>query len=161
MRCRIFHFPFHSSLTVISSRYKKLIALLFYLLDRGQRLEAKSFEREQCCRAAGLYFVLLSLPGSGAFSIFHPVLFNRALDTFKLATKLRLAKFSPKKKRRGKKVGAGSTASSSQQQKAPRMRHASRAGSTCSSAMVRGVFPKSAYLICHVFLLLVRRRRQR
>ncbi len=113
-------------------RYKKLLALLFYLLDRGQRLESRAFERDQCCRAAGLYFVLLSLPGSGAFSIFHPVLFNRALDTFKLATKLRLAKFSPKKKKRG---GGGGRRGGGSSQRA-RARHSSRAGSTCSGAIV-------------------------
>ncbi len=119
--------------TILFCRYKKLLALLFYLLDRGQRLDCRSFERDHCCRAASLYFVLLSIPGSGAFSIFHPVLFNRTLDTFKMATKLRLAKFSPRKKKRGggRRGGAAS-------QRA-RTRHSSRAGSTCSGAMVSAI----------------------
>ena len=60
--------------------------------------------------------ILLGIPGSGAFKIFHPVLYNKALDTFKLALKLHLVKQSPKKKPK-----------KSQQ---PKKR--SRAGSVCS-----------------------------
>ena len=34
--------------------------------------------------AASLYFTFLGMPGSGAFKIFHPLLFTKALDVFKV-----------------------------------------------------------------------------
>lgn len=75
---------------VLIFRYKALIGLLFYFLDRGQKLNASAEDREFCLKATSLYFILLGVPGSGAFKIFHPVLYNKALDTFKLALKLHL-----------------------------------------------------------------------
>ena len=33
---------------------------------------------------AQLYLIVLQLPGSGAFKIFHPMIFQRMLDTFHL-----------------------------------------------------------------------------
>ena len=45
-------------------------------------------DRDLGLKATGLYFVLLSIPGSSAFNIFHPMLYNKALDSFKLATSL-------------------------------------------------------------------------
>ena len=79
--------------------YKSLIALLFYFMDAGQNFSATSRDRDLCLKSTGLYFVLLAIPGSGAFKIFHAVLYNKALDTYKLATKLHLVsevKFSSK-----------------------------------------------------------------
>lgn len=106
-------------------KYKSLIALLYYYLDRGQKLQSASLERDVCLRSASLYFVLLGIPGSGAFKIFHPVLYNKALDTFKLALKLHLVRLSPKKAtKRGRKKASQSSQ--------PRKRHASRTSSTCS-----------------------------
>ena len=74
-------------------RHKSLIALLFYLMHSGQQYNANSQERSLCLKATSLYFILLSVPGSSAFSIFHPVLFAKAMETFKLAIKLHLVKF--------------------------------------------------------------------
>ena len=107
---------FWSSLIQDGVKYKALIALLFYYMDSGQKLEASSAMRSYCLKSASLYFILLGIPGSGAFKIFHPVLYNKALDTFKLALKLHLVKQSPKKKPNKK----------SQQ---PKKRAISRAGS--------------------------------
>ena len=73
-------------------RHKSLIALLFYLMHSGQQYNANSQERSLCLKATSLYFILLSVPGSSAFSIFHPVLFAKAMETFKLAIKLHLVK---------------------------------------------------------------------
>eukprot|EP00095_Tigriopus_kingsejongensis_P003824 maker-scaffold2482_size15237-snap-gene-0.3 protein:Tk03824 transcript:maker-scaffold2482_size15237-snap-gene-0.3-mRNA-1 annotation:"condensin-2 complex subunit d3" len=91
---------FWPTLMELGINYRALIGLLFHFMEAGQRFEADQSERKLCIRATSLYLVLLALPGSGAFKIFHPVLYQRALSTFKLATKLRLAKFSPKKKNR-------------------------------------------------------------
>ena len=62
--------------------------------------------------------VLLGLPGSGAFKIFHPVLFSKALDSFSLVSKLKLAVVDSK---RGKKNSSQSQSQSQSQ----RRRHAS------------------------------------
>ena len=115
---------FWSNLIQHGIRYKALIALLFYYMETGQKFEATSTMRNYCLKSTSLYFVLLGVPGSGAFKIFHPVLYNKALDTFKMAMKLHLVKSSPKKK---SKKGAKSQGS-----QVPRSRHLSRAGSTCS-----------------------------
>jgi condensin-2 complex subunit D3 len=96
-------------------------------MDSGQKLNAATSMRGKCLKSASLYFILLGIPGSGAFKIFHPVLYNKALDTFKLAMKLHLVRQSPKKKSKGK---AGKSQKVSQQQ--PRKRNISRASSTCS-----------------------------
>jgi hypothetical protein len=39
---------------------------------KGQKIEANAAERELALKATSFYFVLLALPGSGAFKIFHP-----------------------------------------------------------------------------------------
>ena len=81
-------------------RYKSLIPLLFHLMCRGQRLglDVPLVDRELGLKATSLYLVLLAIPGSSAFKIFHPVLFNKALDSFKLALKLHLLTAASKKK---------------------------------------------------------------
>lgn len=53
-------------------RYKALISLLFCMMQRGQSFDASSEDRELCLKATSLYFILLALPGSGAYTIFHP-----------------------------------------------------------------------------------------
>lgn len=114
---------FWSSLIQDGVEYKALIALLFYYMDNGQKLEATQSKRSLCLKSASLYFILLGIPGSGAFKIFHPVLYNKALDTFKLALKLHLVKQSPVKNKKK---------ASSQPSGVARRRNLSRAGSTCS-----------------------------
>ncbi len=83
---------FWSSLIQEGIKYKSLIALLFFNMDRGQKFEATSHMRTYCLKSSSLYFALLGIPGSGAFKIFHPVLYNKALDTFKITQKLHLGK---------------------------------------------------------------------
>ena len=74
--------------------FRALIALLFHHIEIGQRSMRGSArnitigDRDLGLKATGLYFVLLSIPGSSAFNIFHPMLYNKALDSFKLATSL-------------------------------------------------------------------------
>ena len=114
-------------------KYKALLALLCYYMESGQKLDATPSLRSLCLSATSLYFVLLSTPGAGAFKIFHPLLYKRALDTYKLALKLHLVRTSPKKKKGGgKRTQANSQQpwgpSGSQQMPGKR----SRAGSTCS-----------------------------
>ena len=82
-------------------KYKVLIALLYHFMEKGQDMFREQKERSLGLKAAGLYLVILGLPGSGAFKIFHPVLFSKALDSFTLVSKLKLNTGSESKK--GKK----------------------------------------------------------
>ena len=82
-------------------KYKVLIALLYHFMEKGQDMFREQKERSLGLKAAGLYLVILGLPGSGAFKIFHPVLFSKALDSFSLVAKLKLNTGSESKK--GKK----------------------------------------------------------
>ena len=111
-------------------KYKALLALLCYYMESGQKLDATQSLRSLCLSATSLYFVLLSTPGAGAFKIFHPLLYKRALDTYKIALKLHLVRTSPKKKKAGKKTQTNSQGPGGSSQQMPGKR--SRAGSTCS-----------------------------
>ena len=82
-------------------KYKVLIALLYHFMEKGQEMFREEKERSLGLKAAGLYLVILGLPGSGAFKIFHPVLFSKALDSFTLVSKLKLNTGTESK--RGKK----------------------------------------------------------
>ena len=123
MNTSISHSSFWNILIQRGVQYKSLLPLLCYYMECGQKIEATPLSRNLCLSATSLYFVLLGTPGSGAFKIFHPLLYKKALDTFKIALKLHLIRTSPKKKtsKGGKK---------SQQNGQPGKR--SRAGSTCS-----------------------------
>ena len=85
-------------------KYKVLVALLYHYMERGMEMASGEQERNLAIQAAGLYLVLLGIPGSGAFKIFHPVLYSKALDIFTLVNKLGLDKRSPKKKGGAKKT---------------------------------------------------------
>jgi hypothetical protein len=62
------------------------------MLHTGQQLNADSESRNLCLKSASLYFILLSVPGSSAFSIFHSGLYGKALETFNLTLKLHLVR---------------------------------------------------------------------
>lgn len=85
---------------------KGLMSLLFFYIFRGQRYDAKEEDRELGIQAASLYFLLLSVPGSNAFRVFHPVMYLKALDILRLTTKLRVGAVSPKKGRQGTVKGS-------------------------------------------------------
>lgn len=63
-------------------------------MDNGQKLRGggdsgyAGADRDLGLKATGLYFIFLAIPGSSAFNIFHPMLYGKALSTFKLAMKL-------------------------------------------------------------------------
>ncbi|XP_071957014.1 condensin-2 complex subunit D3-L-like, partial [Antedon mediterranea] len=42
------------------------------------------YQREAATLATTLYLIILQIPGSGAFNILHPIIFEKALETFKL-----------------------------------------------------------------------------
>ncbi|XP_064384274.1 condensin-2 complex subunit D3-L-like isoform X2 [Halichondria panicea] len=61
--------------------YRSLLGVLFGLLERNK---TEPSDRVCAVCAALVYLSLLQLPGSGAFKIFHPMLFQKTLDTFYL-----------------------------------------------------------------------------
>ena len=77
-------------------RFKSLVALLFHHIEIGQRRGScyEGADRDLGLKATSLYFILLAIPGSSAFNIFHPMLYSKALTTFKLATKLHEVRIS-------------------------------------------------------------------
>ncbi|XP_076046564.1 chromosome associated protein D3 [Oratosquilla oratoria] len=86
---------------------KSLLALMFFYIHRGQRYDAKEEGRELGVQASSLYFLLLCVPGSSAFRIFHPVLYLKALDVMRLTTKLNLSASSQKKRPNSNQSGKG------------------------------------------------------
>ena len=82
------------SIRLFSFRFRSLIALLFHHIEIGQRVSGGGSgyiggaDRDLGLKATGLYFILLAIPGSSAFNIFHPMLYSKALSSFKLANKL-------------------------------------------------------------------------
>ena len=91
--------------------YKALISLLCHYMEKGMQMFREERERQLGLRAASLYLVILGLPGSGAFKIFHSVLFSRALDTLTLVTKLKI-NTAAEPSRRGKKASQQSQSQS-------------------------------------------------
>lgn len=67
---------------------RKTLALLGYLMYRGIDDSASDSERDNYLTATSFYFTLLAVPGSSAFRIFHPNLYERAIDTFNLSCHL-------------------------------------------------------------------------
>ncbi|XP_068227070.1 condensin-2 complex subunit D3-L-like [Palaemon carinicauda] len=84
---------------------KGLKALLFYYIHRGQRYDARELEREYGIKSASIYFLLLCVPGSNAFRVFHPVLYMKTIEILRLTLKLRVGSSSPVKK--GRNRGSG------------------------------------------------------
>lgn len=69
---------------------RTLLAVLGYLIKTGQRSGANEDARQSCLRATSLYLSLLSIPDSSVHVplLFQPMLFELAVDTFKLVDHL-------------------------------------------------------------------------
>ncbi|XP_030849692.1 condensin-2 complex subunit D3 [Strongylocentrotus purpuratus] len=63
---------------------RALLAGLHHFMNRVDSLLSSAVEREVAIAAAHLYILLLEIPGSGAYRVQQPMLFEEALDTFKL-----------------------------------------------------------------------------
>ncbi|XP_064083333.1 LOW QUALITY PROTEIN: condensin-2 complex subunit D3-L-like [Macrobrachium nipponense] len=81
---------FWAALAAESLSVKGLKAFLFYFLHKGQRYGAKEEDRECAIRACSLYFLLLCVPGSNAFRVFHPVLYTKSVEVLRLSSKLKV-----------------------------------------------------------------------
>ncbi|NXL62192.1 CNDD3 protein, partial [Chordeiles acutipennis] len=58
-----------------------LVAVLHHFVQAGQHKRANAQQRVYALHAAGLYFLLLEIPGSVANQLFHQVMFDRCLHT--------------------------------------------------------------------------------
>ncbi|XP_078330914.1 condensin-2 complex subunit D3-L-like isoform X1 [Crassostrea virginica] len=63
--------------------HKNLIALLAYLVETGSKRGSNVLQREAAILSASNYFKLLTIPGSTAFKVFHPVLFENCVNILK------------------------------------------------------------------------------
>ena len=73
------------TLTALNINIRGLLAVLGYLIKIGQAAGADEDARQPCLASASLYFTLLSIPGSSSFQVFHPNLYQRAIETLKLS----------------------------------------------------------------------------
>ncbi|NXN20902.1 CNDD3 protein, partial [Nycticryphes semicollaris] len=58
-----------------------LVAVLHHFVQAGQQKTANAQQRVYALHAAGLYFLLLEIPGSIANKLFHQVMFDKCLHT--------------------------------------------------------------------------------
>ncbi|XP_058791464.1 condensin-2 complex subunit D3-L-like [Phymastichus coffea] len=76
------------TLTALDINIRGLLAVLAYLMKVGQAAGADEDSRQACLASASLYLTLLNIPGCSTFHVFHPHLYQRALETLKLSEHL-------------------------------------------------------------------------
>lgn len=64
--------------------HKVLISLLHSFIGSCDKTSKAGPKLESCVLAANIYVVLVQIPGSGAYKVFHPLLFQKALDVLRL-----------------------------------------------------------------------------
>ncbi|XP_076755757.1 condensin-2 complex subunit D3 isoform X1 [Xylocopa sonorina] len=75
-----------NTLITMDIKVRALLAVLGYIIKNGQSKEADEESKESCLYATNLYFVLLTIPGTSAFNIFHPNLYQRAIGILKISS---------------------------------------------------------------------------
>ncbi|XP_012225278.2 condensin-2 complex subunit D3-L [Linepithema humile] len=73
------------TLMIQNINIRGLLATLGYIMKCGQRADTDEASRQACLKATSLYLVLLAVPGSNAFGIYHPNLYRKAIETLKLS----------------------------------------------------------------------------
>ncbi|XP_012585422.1 PREDICTED: condensin-2 complex subunit D3 isoform X2 [Condylura cristata] len=63
--------------------HNALVALFYHFVQAVHKKNASVQYREYGLHAAGLYFLLLEVPGSVANQVFHPVMFDKCIQTLK------------------------------------------------------------------------------
>ncbi|XP_072749565.1 condensin-2 complex subunit D3 [Anoplolepis gracilipes] len=76
------------ALMILNINIRALLATFGYIMKTGQCTEFDEDSREACLEATSLYFMLLTVPGSNAFGIYHPNLYQRAIKTLKMSESL-------------------------------------------------------------------------
>ncbi|KAK2566128.1 Condensin-2 complex subunit D3, partial [Acropora cervicornis] len=83
--------------------HKVLISVLYSFIDSGDKSLHPGPKLESCIMAANIYIILIKVPGSGAYNIFHPLLFQKALDVLRLWP----CRVEKKRKRRNEATAGG------------------------------------------------------
>jgi len=76
------------ALMMLNINVRGLLATLGYIMRTGQRTEIDDASKQACLEATSLYFMLLTIPGSNAFGIYHANLYQRAIETLKMTEDL-------------------------------------------------------------------------
>ncbi|KAM7435860.1 Condensin-2 complex subunit D3 [Porites harrisoni] len=66
-----------------SFSHKALISLLHSFIGSCNKSTKAGPKLESCILASNIYIVLVQIPGSGAYKVFHPLLFQKALDVLR------------------------------------------------------------------------------
>lgn len=72
-------------LMMLDINVQGLLAVLDYIMKTGQRVSADEASRQACLEATRLYLMLLTVPGSNAFRVYHPNLYERVMDTLRIS----------------------------------------------------------------------------
>lgn len=91
------------ALMILNLNVRGLLAMLGYIIKAGQHAETDDDSRQACLEATSLYLMLLTIPGSNAFRVYHPNLYQKAIETLKMSESLFSSGGS------GKEVGAVSS----------------------------------------------------
>lgn len=70
------------TLNSIGINVRALLAFLGYIMKIGQKIGADEDSRQCCLRACSLYLMLLAVPGSTVYQVFHPHLYHRLVDVW-------------------------------------------------------------------------------
>ncbi|XP_011881750.1 PREDICTED: condensin-2 complex subunit D3-like [Vollenhovia emeryi] len=76
------------TLMILGVNVRGLLAMLGYIIKAGQQADTDEDSRRACLEATSLYLTLLAVPGSNAFGVYHPNLYQRAIETLKLSEDL-------------------------------------------------------------------------
>ncbi|XP_011689706.1 PREDICTED: condensin-2 complex subunit D3-like [Wasmannia auropunctata] len=77
------------ALMILDINVRGLLAMLGYVMKAGQQhAETDEESRQACLEATSLYLMLLTIPGSNAFGVYHPNLYQRAIETLKMSESL-------------------------------------------------------------------------
>ncbi|KAG5323912.1 CNDD3 protein, partial [Acromyrmex heyeri] len=75
------------ALMMLNINMRGLLAMLGYIMKTGQQ-ETDKDSRQACLEATSLYLMFLTIPGSNAFRVYHPNLYQRAIETLKMSESL-------------------------------------------------------------------------
>lgn len=72
-------------LMILKINVHGLLAMLDYVMKTGQRVDIDEASRQACLEATSLYLMLLAIPGSSVFRVYHSNLYERAMETLKMS----------------------------------------------------------------------------
>ncbi|XP_074660427.1 condensin-2 complex subunit D3-L-like [Tubulanus polymorphus] len=92
--------------------YKCLVAYLAYVIDKGVQRKATFCDKQRALLAARIYTCLVIVPGSGAFQIFHPMIYENTLHGLMILTQITDSDYFVGKKHRRRRSSSSSQSSS-------------------------------------------------